>query len=225
MQLDRDALLRLLVERLTEAAAPLSHPLRVAIDGPDAAGKSKLAADLGAALAPRRPVVGVSIDGFHQPRALRTRGGDQDPGGYYRDAYDLAAVVADVLRPLGPEGDLRFRLAIFDFRADQPLPPEWSTAAENAIVLFDGVFLMRPELMPHWDYRLYLHVEPSITLERARRRDLDLFGSEQQLIERYRSRYLPSQALYQRSVRPQEYCDFVIDMTDPVNPVVRSQPD
>lgn len=48
------------------------HPARVAIDGPDAAGKTILADEL-ALLIERsgRPVIRASVDGFHRPRAER----------------------------------------------------------------------------------------------------------------------------------------------------------
>jgi uridine kinase len=37
-----------------------THPLRVAVDGPDCAGKSTLADELAAHLAPKRPVLRAS---------------------------------------------------------------------------------------------------------------------------------------------------------------------
>jgi uridine kinase len=47
-----------------------SHPVRVAIDGPDAAGKTTFADELVEPLEARgRPVIRASIDGWHRPRA------------------------------------------------------------------------------------------------------------------------------------------------------------
>jgi uridine kinase len=45
--------------------------LRVAIDGPDAAGKTTLAAELAGALAGVREPIALSVDGFHRPRDVR----------------------------------------------------------------------------------------------------------------------------------------------------------
>ena len=54
------------------AAIERSHPTRVAIDGPDAAGKSTLADELERELRGRgRQVIRTSVDGFHRPRAER----------------------------------------------------------------------------------------------------------------------------------------------------------
>src|SRR5712692_8620510 len=63
----RQALLDQLVESIISIEH--SHPLRVAIDGIDAAGKTTLADELVHPLEPSgRPVIRVSIDGFHRPR-------------------------------------------------------------------------------------------------------------------------------------------------------------
>jgi uridine kinase len=52
----------------------VTHPLRVAVDGPPAAGKTTLADDLGDALrAQGRYVIRASIESFLLPRAQRYR--------------------------------------------------------------------------------------------------------------------------------------------------------
>jgi uridine kinase len=46
--------------------------IRVAIDGVDGAGKTTFANELGDAIRPlRRSVIRASVDGFHNPRAVR----------------------------------------------------------------------------------------------------------------------------------------------------------
>ena len=57
---------------------PHSSPLRVAIDGIDAAGKTTLADKLAPLIeAQGRPVIRASIDGFHRLRSLRYRPGSR----------------------------------------------------------------------------------------------------------------------------------------------------
>src|ERR671936_3199905 len=69
------------------------HPVRVAIDGVDAAGKTTLADELAAVLRGRgREVIRASIDGFLRPRAERYRRGELSPEGYYHDSFDYAAL-------------------------------------------------------------------------------------------------------------------------------------
>src|SRR5687767_7604524 len=60
------------------------HPVRVAIDGVDAAGKTTMAEELVAPLkAYGRPVIRASIDGFHNPARVRHNRGAASPAGYY----------------------------------------------------------------------------------------------------------------------------------------------
>ncbi len=72
----------------------------------------------------------------------------------------------------------------------------------------------------YWDLTLYLHVPESVTLARALRRDLDLFGSEEQVRTRYERRYLPGQVLYRAVAAPCDSADIVVDNSDPDAPHV-----
>lgn len=83
----RDEMLDTLSGYVTDSV--LDHPVRVAIDGPDAAGKTMLADALAGRLAGAgRQIVRASIDGFHRPRAERYRQGPLSPAGYYEDSLD-----------------------------------------------------------------------------------------------------------------------------------------
>lgn len=216
----RGQVLARLAEHLTRLRVP--HTLRVAVDGPDAAGKTRLADDLARVLRRQREVIRVSVDGFHRPAAVRRRRGPLSAEGYYRDSFDHDAIVDSVLRPVGPGGDGRYLPAAYDHRLDEAVPPSYRKAPAGAILLFDGVFLLRPELRDHWDVTVHLHVEPEETLRRALDRDLDLFGSADAVRQRYRERYLPGQDLYRTEARPLDQADIVLDMADPLDPVVLS---
>lgn len=112
------------------------HPLRVAIDGVDNAGKSKLAKELLFPLRKsKRQVISVSIDGFHHPKKFRYRRGEYSPEGYYYDSFNLEAVISNVLKPLSPTGNRTFRRQIFDYTVDQVVDSAWETAQDNAIFI------------------------------------------------------------------------------------------
>ncbi|WP_319460729.1 hypothetical protein [Micromonospora sp. RTP1Z1] len=130
-----------------------------------------------------------------------------------------------MLRPLGPGGDGRYLPAAYDHRLDEPVPPAHQRATPDAVVLFDGVFLLRPELRDHWDVTLYLHAAPEVTVRRALTRDLEVFGSAATVEQRYRHRYLPGQELYRGEARPLERADIVLDMDDPLDPAVLKWPE
>jgi uridine kinase len=217
LALSRAELLGRLADAIERARRP--HPVRVAVDGPDAAGKTTLADELAEVLGGRgRRVVRASIDGFHRPRAARYRLGPDSPEGYYRDSFDLDALRASLLEPLGPRGTRVYRRAVFDHRADAPLsePPE--LAPDDAVFLLDGVFLLRPELVDCWDLRILVSVTPEESLSRARVRDAPLFGSVAEVERRYRTRYLPGQRLYDAVARPTAVADLVVRNDDPARP-------
>src|SRR5713226_1023043 len=151
-----------------------------------------------------RPVIRASIDGFHRPRQERYRQGPDSPEGYYGDSFDYAALREVLLIPLGPDGNRHYHRAVFDVRADAPIPTRDEDAPPNAVLLFDGVFLLRPELDPLWDYRIFVNVDFEVALQRAMLRDQPLFGSSEAVQARYQRRYVPAQHLYLQTVRPQE---------------------
>ncbi len=78
-------------------------------------GKTTLANELVTPLQKKgRHVIRSSIDGFHNPRHIRKRQGNNSPRGFYEDSFNLIAIAECVLIPLGPEGDLRYKSGQFD---------------------------------------------------------------------------------------------------------------
>jgi len=197
------------------------HPVRVGIDGPDAAGKTILADELALPLRDRREVIRASIDGFHRPQAQRFRRGPDSPEGYYEDCFDFPALRASLLDPLGPRGNREYCRSVFDLQADRPRIEASMVAAEDAVLLFDGVFLTRPELQDAWDFRIFVSVDLEEALHRAIRRDAALLGSPEAVVRRYRTRYMPGQRLYLAAARPEWTADAVVYNDDPVRPSLR----
>lgn len=170
--------------------------MRVAIDGPDTAGKTTLADEL-ALLLDRsgREVIRASIDGFHRPRADRLSRGAESPEGYFYDSFDYAALEAGLLVPLGPGGSREFRRDVFDFKADRPSEESAEVAPADAILLFDGVFLLRQELIDFWDLSVFVAVPFDEIMRRAAMRDAALFGGAAATRRRYEVRYIPGQQI------------------------------
>ncbi len=217
--MNREQLLAQLVGMILSIQWP--HPIRVAVDGIDAAGKTKLADELAARIEMRgRAVLRASLDGFHRPRAMHYRRGRHSPEGYYYDSFNYTALKDSLLIPLGPGGDRCCRLAIFDFRTDSPVYTSFQEVPADAVLLFDGVFLQRPELVPHWDYRIFLEVDFNVALQRALQRDERHFTSNPALLERYEQRYFPGQYIYLHTVRPRRSAHILIDNNDPANPFI-----
>jgi uridine kinase len=197
------------------------HPVRVAIDGVDASGKTTLADELVQPIRGLgREVIRASVDRFHHPREIRIRRGERSPEGYFRDSFDYGGLGRALLEPLGPGGSRRYRVATHDHRTDEVVDAAPQQAVEDAVLLFDGVFLLRPELRTHWEFAIFLRAGFDVTVARAEARDRELFGSAAQVRRRYEERYVPGQRLYLSEVEPERFASVVIDNEDPARPVV-----
>jgi uridine kinase len=198
------------------------HPLRVAIDGVDASGKTTLADELVSPIeAHGRPVIRASVDGFHNPRMVRYHRGEDSPEGYYYESFDHAAILRALLIPLGPSGNRRYQRAVFDYRVDAPLIEPACEAPPNAILLFDGVFLLRPELISYWDYSIFVDVDFEVSVLRAVSRDVTQSGGRlnpKSVLAKYNQRYVSGQKIYFTEANPKENADVVLDNNDLENP-------
>lgn len=86
------------------------------------------------------------------------------------------------------------------------------------MLLFDGVFLLRPELDALWDYRIFVAVDEAVAVRRAMRRDQALFGAAEAVRVRYLQRYMPAQRFYMQAVHPQDRADVSVENNDPTHP-------
>jgi uridine kinase len=195
------------------------HPLRVAVDGITASGKTTLARELAAAVEARgRPALHVSMDGFHHPRAHRHRQGRSSADGYYEDAYDLGTFARDVLRPLGPGGGRMYRGAIIDLASDDELDDPPLEAPADAILIVDGSFLQRAELAGLWDEVVFVHASFEAAHARGTARDAAAFGSVRAAAEAFEQRYHAACRRYLDEVHPAEHATIVVGNEDPTDP-------
>ena len=203
-------------------AAWLGHPVRVAIDGITATGKSTFAAELADAARRRgRPAIHLSCDGFHHPRERRYRQGRTSAAGYYRDAYDVHSLVDAVLEPLGSDGDRRYREQVHDLANDRPVRQPERTAADDAVVLIDGTFLQRPELAGWWDEVVFVDTAFEIARDRGTHRDAALFGGLDAARDAFDQRYHAACRLYVQDVDPAQTATIVVGNDDVDHPVLR----
>jgi uridine kinase len=183
--------------------------LAVGIDGVDASGKTTFADLVAGSLRDDGvPVIRASIDGFHNPASIRHHSAKADPGlSYYEDSFDYTAMREVLFFPF-VEGR-PVRTAVFDYRTDVPVDVLPVDVPSGSVLVFDGVFLQRPELVSLWDMVVFLRIDPEEALRRAVVRDGTGRGDE--IERRYRERYMPGQERYMRSVAPETHADIVID--------------
>ncbi|MEE8042985.1 MAG: hypothetical protein V3T15_09340 [Pseudomonadales bacterium] len=201
----REELLIVIAQRI--AQIQVAHPLRVAIDGIDGAGKTFFADEIAAVLAAgQRQIIRASVDNFHRPSRKRYALGRLSPQGYYQDAFDYPQLIAHLLAPLGAGGSRRFRTRIFDHRRDVSEVSPVARAQWDAILLLDGVFLQRHELNAHVDHSIYLKVDRPEALRRAAARD----GSSTAIDDPLNRRYIDAHGLYFAQCDPEANADVLV---------------
>lgn len=211
-----------LVDALADACptgpAGSAWAVRIGVDGVDAAGKSTLADELGSVLAGRgRTVLRVSEDDFHAPRRVRYARGRHSPDGFFLDSYD-GRLVADVLAPLGPDGDGRVRRAAFDVARDEPVDAPVEQVPRGAVLVLDGLFLHRDALAGAFDVSVWLRVPFDETFARMAARG----GCSPDPAAPENARYVGGQRRYLRECHPAARATVVVDNADVDAPFVVS---
>lgn len=189
-----------------------SDRLRVGIDGLTAAGKTSFGHELARALAAQgRPVLRASLDDFKRPWAEAHRYDRVTGEGYYRNAFDLAATRRLLLGPAAPDGDGVVALCSIDPLTQLDHATETVAMTDDAILVVDGVFAFRPELDDAWDLRIWLDIDPDLSVRRGTERDAAMEGDAAAAEALHRDRYLPAERLYLAEVDPLSFVDVVID--------------
>jgi uridine kinase len=187
------------------------QPLRVAVDGITAAGKTTVARELAAAVSDRgRSSFHLSIDGFHHPSAHRYRQGRDSALGYYADAYDFESFARLVLRPLGPGGDHRYRTAVLDLATDERVDDPSVLAPDDLVLVVDGSFLQRSDLAGHWDQVVFVDTSFEAAQARGTRRDAARLGGLEQAEKAFIQRYHAASRIYLDEVEARASASIVL---------------
>ena len=180
---------------LLNALPALPAPALVGIDGRCGAGKSALAARLGAALG--CPV--FHMDHFFLPPALRTPARLARPGGNVHYERVLEQVILPFLAGAG------VTYAPFDCHAGALAQPLTFPPAPLGIV--EGSYALHPALAGHYARTLFLTCSPA----QQRRRLLTREGAER--AEVFFRRWIPLEEAYFSALGLPEGCTWVLDTT------------
>jgi uridine kinase len=202
------------IARIADRVLALGHSrLRVGIDGLTAAGKTSLGHELARDIAAAgRPVLRASLDDFKKPWRDRHLYDRESGEGYYRNAFDYAAVTRLLLALAGPEGNGECALCSIDPLTQTDHSGAITHAPHDAVLIVDGVFAFRPEINDYWDLRVWVEVTDEVSVQRGSVRDRDWAGSEAEAI--HRTRYLMAERLYVAEVDPLRLADVVVNNTD-----------
>lgn len=200
-------------------------PVLVAINGKDGSGKTTLADNFAKFLASRtkREIVRISIDDFMNNRTIRYTPSGSAGQGCYRYTFNFEGFIGNVLTPLQAEGSWRYRTKIFDHTTDSPSLSPIKQASSDTIVVVDGVFLYKKELVHYWDLKILLDTDDEVAIERGARRDTKRLGSYEAARRKYIDRYIASQTIYYREESPAKRANIIVDNNDFTSPFIKSQ--
>jgi uridine kinase len=210
-----------LADKITEVQK--DSPVLVGIDGIDASGKTTLADELADELKKsNREIIRASIDGFHNSEKIRYSKGQNSPEGYYFDSFNYKSVQEFLLNPLH-SGDLKYKPVAFDYLNNRDVVSNCIEATRNAILIMDGIFLFRPELIKYWDLKIFLDIDFKVVTQRAIKRlaEKKHIGSKEDILDKYNKRYILGQKIYLGNEEPRKKADIIIDNNNFENPVYR----
>ena len=87
--------------------------------------------------------------------------------------FNYPGLIADILEPLTQNGDRKIRRSTLDIAFETNSYFEIEEVDEDAIVLFDGVFLFRPELINFWDIKIFIDINFDVAIDRVLNRDIN----------------------------------------------------
>lgn len=198
------------------------HPLRICIDGVTASGKTTFSKKLANKLNELgQHTITVSLDDFHNLKAIRYKDGRNSPSGYYNNAYNIEGIIEFLLKPISIVPEYKYISKLHDIEKDIILSPDWINAKSKSILIVDGSFSLRKELRPYIDFGIYLDVDFSISENRAVKRDESLFGSKESARKMTKDRYQAAHKIHLEENDPKSFSHIIVMNNDPLNPLIK----
>lgn len=91
-------------------------------------------------------------------------------------------------------------------------------APPDAILIVDSVFGFRPEFNEFWDFRIWIEVDPTVSLARGIERDTASEDGVEAATALHRDRYHAAMEIYLSEVDPTFRADVIVDNSDFTRP-------
>ena len=199
----------------SRARARSGGSLLVALSGIDASGKGYTATLLDRAL--ERHGIHTALihaDDWLSPPRQRF-GSPRSARHFFENAFRFDAMFSQVVRPLRRDRQLDVTLTLGGESGF--LRRQSYRFSDVDVVLLEGIFLLRRELLPTYDRTIWIDCTFSTALERALRRNQEGLTPEQ-LEHDYRTIYFPAQQLHVTRDAPRERAGLVLLNDDRLAP-------
>jgi hypothetical protein len=194
-----------LADEVTELVMRRAGRVRLAVDGPPAAGPEALAERVGARLrALGRAAVVVLAADFLRPASVRLEYGREDPDEFLDGWLDVGGLRREVLDPAAPGGSGRVLPRLWDAAADRAYRETYTALPADGVVVLAGPLLLNRGLP--LDVTVHMRMSPAALARRT--------AEEARWT-------LPAYARYEKEHAPAETADLVVLTDHPNRPAVR----
>lgn len=169
-----------------------SGAIIVGIDGPDCSGKSTLCRALVTELKEKFRVVPIHLDDYLNAPAHRDQRGKFSVDGFLNDYFDSESLIQSALEPF-----------LFSSQSEH---------AFAEIMIVEGLFLFRRELVDYFNLRVRLEIDDDLLLRRALARDVGQIGSESWVRHHYLDQCIPAQSRYRETTPLPELVHLVVNV-------------
>ncbi len=159
----------------------------------------------------KRQVLRASLDDFKRPWSEAHRYDRLSGAGYFRNAFDYERIEQLLLAPAAAGGTGNVALCSIDPLTQVDHSESTVDIESNGVLIVDGVFAFRSEINDFWDLKIWIDVDPELSIERGVRRDTAMEGSNEAAEELHRGRYQGSERIYLVECDPIDRADIVID--------------
>ncbi|MEV6197181.1 AAA family ATPase [Streptomyces sp. NPDC051920] len=187
-------------ERVVAAARARGNQglVLIAVDGMGGSGKSTLASAVAARLG---GAVVVHGDDFYRPMDADERAALTPAEGYER-YFDWQRLRDEVLTPLATGHDAYYRR--YDWPTGSLATDEARAVVCDGIVIVEGVYTARPELVDHYDIVVYVDTPPDESMRRLRAR-----GDDHGPVD-WEARWRLAEEHYLATARPRDRAHLVV---------------
>jgi uridine kinase len=179
----------------------------VAISGIDASGKGYLTQLIDRSLSGS----GLNVATLHGDAWLRLPPQQlEDPvEHFYRDGFRFQEMFSNLVLPLRDKGCVRVIADTVHGAESAYCRSQFEFSCVD-IVLLEGIFLMKPDFVAHYDLSIWVECSFGTALQRAVSRRQEGLGPEE-TIRAYRTLYFPAQLLHFERDAPRAAADLILD--------------
>lgn len=188
---------------------PAHRATLVAVSGIDGCGKGHVAARLDEALRRRGlRVAAINLDGWLNLPPVRF--GGPDPGAhFYRHAIRFEEMFRRLILPLRERRTIRLEAALVEETATAYHRHTYDFDDVDVIIV-EGIFLLRRELVAHYDVSIWIECEFETALARAVARGQEGLPADE-TVTAYRTIYFPAQEIHLAADDPRTAATLVLD--------------